>query len=205
MGCTVFYKQVTTTELFKTDRIYLPAGEIPLFHDCLGNNLSGTVLGSPMLPEIPTEYTLPVARPDWAQLLEAWKPLLPKEYTPWLLTKFGELFVTQQDGKVGMLQVSGFRYEVVAKDATDFREWLVDPDKLSNWFLAPLVDRLEASGRMLEPDKCYSFIQPLGMQGKLTLENVMVIPIREHFGCWGEVFRQIKDLPDGAQVQLKFK
>jgi len=32
----------------------------------------------------------------------------------------------------------------------------------------------------------------------------MTVPIREHFGMWGEVFRQIKDMPDGAEITLKF-
>jgi len=120
-----------------------------------------------------------------------------------LLTKFGEVFFAQPDGKIGVLQVSGFQYQVVAKDRTDFQEWLVDPDKLLEWFLAPLVDQLESSGRTLGADQCFSFITPLGLQGRLTADNVMTIPIREHFGCWGKVFRQIKDLPDGSQVVLK--
>ena len=102
-----------------------------------------------------------------------------------------------------MLQVSSFQYQVVAKDKTDFLEWLVDPDKMSEWFLAPLVDQLESSGRALGSDRCFSFITPLGLQGQLMADNVMVIPVREHFGCWGEVFRQIKDLPEGSQVVLK--
>jgi len=119
------------------------------------------------------------------------------------LTKFGEVFFSQPDGKIGMLQVSGFQYQVVAKDKTDFQEWLVDPDKMLEWFLAPLLDQLESSGRTLGPDHCFSFITPLGLQGRLATDNVMIIPIREHFGCWGEVFQQIKDMPDGSRVVLK--
>jgi hypothetical protein len=155
------------------------------------------------LPAIQEQYTLPVSRSDWPELLADWKPLLPEGATPWLLTKFGELFVTQVDGKIGMLQVSGFQYQMVANDATDFREWLVDPDKMSEWFLAPLVDKLQASDRALGQDQCYSFIKPLGLQGALSIDNVMSIPIPEHFGCWGEVFRQLRDLPDGSQVEIK--
>lgn len=153
--------------------------------------------------DIPQQYVLPISRTDWADLLIDWQPLLPPGYSLWLLTKFGEVFVTQQDGRVGMLQVSGFQYHVVAKDKTDFQEWLADPDKMADWFLAPLVDRLEAAGRHLQPEQCYSFTKPLGLGGALTPENVMTIPIREHFKCWGEVFRQIKYVPDGGEVILK--
>jgi hypothetical protein len=155
--------------------------------------------------DIPQQYVLPVTRPDWAELLADWLPLLPSCYSLWLLTRFGEVFLIQQDGRVGMLQVSGFQYQVVAKDKTDFQEWLADPDKVAEWFLAPLIDRLEAAGRHLQPEQCYSFTTPLGLGGALSIENVMTIPIREHFRCWGEVFRQIKDVPDGGQVILKPK
>src|SRR6185437_4510009 len=154
------------------------------------------------LPEIPERYLLPAGRTDWAALLSGWQPLLPQQSSPWLLTKFGELFFSQSDGKIGMLQVSAFQYHIL-KDKTDFQEWLADPDKMSEWFLAPLVDQLESSGRTLGSDQCFSFITPLGLQGRLAADNVMIIPIREHFGCWGEVFQQIKDMPDGSQVILK--
>jgi hypothetical protein len=155
--------------------------------------------------EIPEKYILPPVRSDWSELLSDWQPLIPQSSLMWLLTKFGEIFFCHQDEKIGMLQVSAFQYKTVAKDKTDFQEWLVDPDKMSEWFLAPLVDRLEAVGKFLQSEQCYSFIKPLGLGGTLTVENVMIVPIREHFGLWGEVFRQIKNMPEGGEVVLKFK
>ena len=155
------------------------------------------------LPEISERYLLPVDRPDWDVLLGEWGTLLPPRYTPWLLTKFGELFVEESDGKIGMLQVSAFRYEVVAKDKADFQQRLAAPDKVSEWFLGPLGDQLEAAGKTLSAGKCYSFITPLGLGGEATMENVMIIPVQEHFLMFGDVYRQIKDLPDGAQIEFK--
>ena len=152
------------------------------------------------LPDISGQYTLPVARPDWPLLLGDWQPVLPLDFVPWVLTKFGELFVCQRDGKIGMLQLSSFKYAVVAKSQTDFREWLVDPDKLSEWFLAPLVDRLEASGRLLGGGQCYSFAQALALGGALSVENVAVISVENHFRGWGKVFRQVEGLPPGTEV-----
>jgi len=150
-------------------------------------------------------YTLPIERSDWNTLLADWSSLIPPGSSPWLLSRFGELFFEQVDSKIGMLQVSGFQYSVVAVNKKDFEEWLVDPDKMSEWFLAPLVDQLVSKGETLKRDFCYSFKQALGLGGSMNAENVMSIPIHEHFGLWGEVFRQIKDLPSGSQVILKFK
>jgi hypothetical protein len=155
------------------------------------------------LPDIPEHYTIPVSRPDWPLLLTDWRPLLPEGFEPWLVTKFGELLVLQQDGKIGMLQVSGFQYQVVAKDKTDFQEWLVDPDKMAEWFLAPLIDRLEASGRLLGPDQCYSFVQSLGLGGSFAPDNVAVLSVRDHFCGWGKVFRQVGGLAPGTQIIAK--
>jgi hypothetical protein len=154
--------------------------------------------------DIPLQYVLPISRTDWSELFADWQPLVPAHSSPWLLTKFGDVFLIQPDGKVGMLQVSGFQYNVVAKDKTDFQEWLVDPEKMAEWFLAPLVDQLEAAGKVLKTDECYSFIRPEGFGGSVTLENVMIVPRREHFGLWGKVFRQIKDMSDGQEVVFKF-
>ncbi len=151
------------------------------------------------------DYLLPVERDDWPDLLAPWAELLSPDASRWLLSRFGELFVEQADHKIGMLQVSGFRYQVVAEDKQDFEEWLADPDKMAQWFLAPLVDRLVLAGKNLPPEKCYSFITPLGLGGQLTEENVMIVPIREHFGCFGAIFQQIRDLPDGSQVVLRVK
>jgi hypothetical protein len=153
--------------------------------------------------EIPERYILSPSRSDWPDLFADWRALIPHNSSPWLLTKFGEVFFSQENGQIGMLQVSGFQYQVVAKNHTEFRNCLADPDKMAEWFLAPLVDQLLQLGRSLERDKCYSFIRPLALGGSLTIDNVMAIPIHEHFKLWGEVFQQIKDLPDGHQVVLK--
>jgi len=109
----------------------------------------------------------------------------------------------QEDRRIGMLHVSGFRYQVVAKDTTDFREWLADPDKMSEWFLAPLVDKLEASGKRLGSDQCYSFIQALGLGGSLAVANVTMLPVPKHFCGWGKVFHQVAGLPAGTEIVMK--
>jgi hypothetical protein len=129
------------------------------------------------------------AAPDWVYAL--------------LLSKFGELFVREPNNKIGMLRVSSFEYEVVATDQKDFREWLVDSDKMTEWFLAPLVDRLESSGKLLGAGQCYSFVQAIGLGGHLTVENVTTLSVQNHFCGWGKVFHQVGVLPSGTQVIVK--
>lgn len=149
------------------------------------------------------DYLLPTERDDWDELLAPWAELVPESSSRWLLSRFGEVFLEQADGKIGMLQVSSFQYEVVADHKQDFEDWLADPEKMDEWFLAPLVDRLVSADKTLELGQCYSFITPLGLGGQVADDNVMMIPIKEHFLLFGDVFQQIKDLPDGSEVQLR--
>lgn len=142
--------------------------------------------------ELPQKYLLPASRTDWKELLEDWQPLLRPSSVVWQLTKFGDLIFAQEDGRIGMLQASDFRYEVIARDKIDFQEWLADPEKLADWYLAPLVDRLEANGMQLPDEHCYSFRTPVGLGGQRTIENVVCIPVRSHFQGLGKVFRQVK-------------
>lgn len=156
-------------------------------------------------PEIPTQYTLPVSRSDWPVLLADWQSLIPQGSSLWLLTKFGDLFFTQPDEKIGMLQVSGFLYSVVANDQTDFREWLADPDKMSEWFLAPLVDRMDESGRLLGAGQCYSFVKALCLGGTPSAANVAVIPVENHFAAGAGYFARSGVCPQAPRLSRKDK
>jgi hypothetical protein len=78
-----------------------------------------------------------------------------------------------------------------------------EPGVAEDWLMIPIVDQLVASGVVLSPGQCYSFRQLPILGGKYTPENRMVFPIREHFGGWGSIQRQIADLPDGSQVIIE--
>ena len=69
--------------------------------------------------------------------------------------------------------------------------------------MTPIVDQLVASGVVLGSGQCCSFRQLAVLGGTYTPENRMPFPIREHFGAWGSVDRQISNLPDGAEIVIK--
>ena len=69
--------------------------------------------------------------------------------------------------------------------------------------MIPIVDQLVAVGVVLGTGQCYSFRQLPVFGGSYTPDNRMLFPIREHFGGWGSVHRQMSDLPDGSHVVIK--
>ena len=78
-----------------------------------------------------------------------------------------------------------------------------EPGVADDWLMIPIVDQLVASGVVLGAGQCYSFRQLPVLGGTYTPENRMAFPIREHFGGWGSVHRQMADLPDGSHVIIK--
>ena len=149
------------------------------------------------------DYLIDQTGLDWQSLLEEWHWLLPPQFRVWLLTRSGDLFLTVPDGSIHMLDVGAGKLQRVAKSRDEFCTKMDEPGMAGNWLLIPIVDQLVASGVVLGPGQCYSFRQLPVLGGTYKPENRMAFPIREHFGGWGSIQRQISDLPDGSQVIIK--
>jgi hypothetical protein len=113
------------------------------------------------------------------------------------------LFITAPDDSIHMLDVGAGTLQQVAKSRDEFCTKIDEPGIAEDWLMTPIVDQLVASGVVLGTGQCYSFRQLPVLGGAYTPENRMAIPIREHFGAWGSVHRQISDLPDGAEIVIK--
>ena len=129
--------------------------------------------------------------------------MLPPEFRVWLLTRTGDLFMTVSDGSICLLDVGAGKLKQVAKSRDEFCTKIDEPGVAEDWLMIPIVDQLVASGVVLGSGQCYSFRQLPVLGGTYTAENRMAFPIREHFGGWGSVQRQISDLPDGSHVVIK--
>lgn len=151
------------------------------------------------------DYLIDQASLDWQPLLEEWHWLLPPEFTIWLLTRVGDLFIALPDGSVHMLDVGAGTLQQVATDRDEFCANADNPDVANDWLMISVVDELVAAGTVLGPGQCYSFRKLPVFGGSYRSENRMVFPIREHFGAWGSVHRQIATLPSGERVIIEVK
>ena len=99
--------------------------------------------------------------------------------------------------------MGGGKLERVADSQDDARAMIAQLEVARDWFMIPVVDQLVAAGRLLACDQCYSYrLLPI-LGGGYKAADRVVLPIREHFGAWGSLYRQIADFPDGAQVKIK--
>jgi len=139
---------------------------------------------------------------DWSSLLSSWAWLLPPKFAVWLMNRFGDLFITLPDGDVHMLDVGAGALERLAKDRDNFARMLDEGDNANLWLMIPLVDSLTAAGIWLQDGQCYSFVVPPVLGGGYTPENIVVLPVQEHYGVYGSHHNQMRGVPDGQQVTI---
>jgi hypothetical protein len=149
------------------------------------------------------DYLIDQTGLDWPALLSEWHWLLPTEFQVWLLTRTGDLFIALPDSSIHMLDVGAGELRRVADSRDEFCNKVDEPGVADDWFMIPVVNQLVASRTELGGRQCYSFRQLPVFGGSYGAENRMVFPIREHFGGWGSIHRQMADLPDGSQVLIK--
>ena len=102
-----------------------------------------------------------------------------------------------------MLEVGSGELSRVADSRDDACAKIDQPGVADEWLMIPVIDQLVASGCVLGPGQCYSYkILPV-LGGSYKAEERVLLPIREHFGAWGSLHRQIADLPDGAEIEIK--
>jgi hypothetical protein len=132
--------------------------------------------------------------------LSAWEPLAPAGVTPFATNLFGDAFFLDPAGAVHMLSRAGASCEQVSPSIDEFRQRLAEDE--DGWQLRPLADRCAAAGKVLGEGQCYAFVTPPFLGGEYDVENVRVGSWREWFALTADLYNQIKDLPDGAQVRL---
>ncbi|QCP54406.1 DUF1851 domain-containing protein [Trinickia violacea] len=88
-------------------------------------------------------------------------------------------------------------------DSVPHFEGLLNSDLADEWFSPDLVGKLHVAGKVPGLGECYTFvILPIFSEGKYEVDNVNPVPVREHYGSTGSMHKHLRDIPDGAQVEV---
>jgi hypothetical protein len=149
----------------------------------------------------PTAYFLPAAAHD-ADLL-AWASIIPPGCRVLCFNLFGDMFLLAPDGGLHMFDRGGFSVERIAPSEEAF--WREVQDDPEGWQSRLLADECRRASKVLTAEQCYAFTTLPVLGGDYSVENVWVAPWQEWFSFTADLFRQIKDLPDGAVISLKIE
>ena len=136
-----------------------------------------------------------------AKLVEDWKWLVGSAL-PILITSVGDAFLQNEAGEVLWLICGSAELEKVADSYEEFQGKLQDNELIHEWFLVPVVAQLKEQGVILEHGKLHGFKQLPVLGGKYEPDNFELTDIEVYFAMAGQMNFQIKDLPDGEQVNF---
>ena len=90
----------------------------------------------------------------------------------------------------------------VSDSKEEFQEKLKDDNKVNEWFLVRLVEKIKENGLALTENHLYGYKKLPILGGEYKPENFELTDIEVHFELSGQIHKQIKDLPDGTKVKI---
>ena len=116
---------------------------------------------------------------------------------------FGNLMVRDTQGKYWRICPEDLSCQVIAPDRASLDVLLDDPEFQDDWHMTALVEEAQETVGPLEPGRKYCLKIPGVLGGEYGGSNLASLALGELIGVSGSIAFQIKDLPDGAQVQFR--
>lgn len=118
-------------------------------------------------------------------------------------TAFGNLMVRDEQGHYWRVCPEALSCEVIADTRAALDEVSKDQVFLHDWYLQPMVDHAEEMLGPLAQGEVYHFVISPVLGGEYASDNVRRLDHVEQLRFCGDLAREIKNLPDGAQVKLR--
>lgn len=149
--------------------------------------------------------TLDLDHLNLQEALQEWAWLLgPKPYNVIAVSAFGDWFLEDEDAAIHMVDVSAADFRSIAASPAFFERSLRTLEGRNEFLFAAFVEHMVIDCKMpLAPGQCYSFKHPLYLGGAVDRENVYVADFLICNKLNSTLWEQVKDVPDGAEVQIK--
>jgi hypothetical protein len=134
------------------------------------------------------------------QLLHEWEWLMCEPMRPILLTALGDVFAQGNSRAVYFLDANIGTIEQIAANGDEFQNRLRDVRFVTEKLLPARILELRKAGITLKPGEVYSHSHPMVLGGEDTDENVAPTHVSVHLSLYGQIHRQIKDLPEGTSI-----
>lgn len=139
---------------------------------------------------------------DSERLLREWRWLCPQSLIVIDKNAFGDLFLTDEAGRVHILDVGSGDFTLIAESVPEFRTLAVTPEKQEEWFQDEAVNAAKERDLIPGPGQCIGFSTPVVFAEGGGLDSAYIADLYEHVGFLGDIHKQISTLPGGAKVRL---
>lgn len=137
---------------------------------------------------------------DPVALLADWEWAMESLMLPVLITAMGDVFAQTDSGEVCFVDVIGGEVIPVCDSSEAFEEALDDDEFIDEFFYPERVQELRNAGLKLSGRQVFSHKLPLVVGGEDEAANFETADAVVHISIHGQIHRQVKDLPDGAEI-----
>lgn len=143
---------------------------------------------------------------EWQKCLQHWNWLLKEnpEFNIWIVTKFGEIFVLNDDEEVWFISTAGSSYEKIANSKEEFFEFIDEQKNVDFYFMPDVIQALEANNMFLEEKECYGFRVPMVfMESTLEPDNFKIIIVENYLTGLGDLLSELQGTNNGEKILFK--
>jgi hypothetical protein len=149
---------------------------------------------------VPAHLTIKTDGLPFDALLSDWRWLVSPDFTPILMTAFGDLFLRDQAGRIHFLDLMSGEFKQVAESQEEFDRLCEDRERRRSWFIGFLLMEVRKLRGELAAGECYSCEIPLSLGGQLDAENFQRTDLHVHYSILGQLHQQTKHLPPGTKI-----
>jgi hypothetical protein len=149
---------------------------------------------------VPTHLTIKIDGLPFDSLLSDWRWLVSPDFTPVLMTVFGDLFLRDKSGRIHFLDLMSGEFKPVAESQEEFDRLCEDRERRRSWFVAFLFTEVRKRCGDLSAGQCYSCEKPLSLGGELEPENFERTDLQVHYSILGQLHRQTRHLSPGTKI-----
>ena len=135
-------------------------------------------------------------------IVKEWRWLIGDTAQPILISAVGDAFLEEENGEILWLITGSGELEKVADSFEEFEEKLNDEELVHDWFLVSIVSDFIERGFALSTGNLLGFKTLPIFGGEYEAENYQEIDIETYFDYSGKMNYKVKDLPDGAEVEV---
>jgi hypothetical protein len=142
---------------------------------------------------------------DLDNILHCWQWRLAEMKAVVTISCMGDMFLLGQDDNIYWLQTDTGNLSKIASSFEQYQQFLGNEENIDNWFLPLLVEKLIIAGKTLKENEVYSYKKLPVIGGEYIVDNIDPTDMSVHFAFTGQICEQIKDLPDGTKIKIKFE
>ena len=116
---------------------------------------------------------------------------------------FGNLIVKDVGSQYWRICPEDVYCRIVANNREELENLSRDKEFLADWNMKALVEQAKEHVGPLTDGRKYCLVIPSVLGGAYDISNIKSAPLVELIRLSGDIGRQIRDLPDGAEVELK--